>query len=86
MKYTHQCPIMLFCDNSSTIKLLKNLVLHGISKHIDVRFHFLCDLTKKGKVELVHCRSAEQIADILTNPLKAKSFTKLRAFTWHVFH
>jgi hypothetical protein len=70
---------MLFYDNNSTIKLSKNPVLHGRSKHIDVRFHFLRDLTKEGKVELIHCRSAEQIADILTKPLKAESFVKLRA-------
>jgi hypothetical protein len=29
------------CDNSSAIKLCKNPVLHGRSKHIDVRFHFI---------------------------------------------
>ena len=29
------------CDNSSAIKLSKNPVMHGCSKHIDVRFHFL---------------------------------------------
>ena len=28
-------------DNSSAIKLSKNPVMHGRSKHIDVRFHFL---------------------------------------------
>ena len=31
----------IHCDNSSAIKLSKNLVMHGRSKHIDVRFHFL---------------------------------------------
>ena len=31
----------IYCDNSSAIKLSKNPVLHGRSKHIDVRFHFL---------------------------------------------
>jgi len=61
VKYTQQGPIMLFCDNSSTIKLSKNPVLHGRSKHIDVRFHFLRDLTKERKVELVHCRSVSKL-------------------------
>lgn len=79
VNYTQQGPIMLFCDNSSTIKLSKNPVLHGRSKHIDVRFHFLRDLTKEGAVKLCYCRSDEQIADILTKPLKANSFMKLRA-------
>lgn len=44
----------VMCD-SSTIKLSKNPVMHGRSKHIDVCFHFLRDLTKDGVVELVHC-------------------------------
>ena len=35
----------LMCDNSSTIKLSKNPIMHGHNKHIDLRFHFLRDLT-----------------------------------------
>ena len=31
----------LMCDNASTIKLSKNMVLHGCSKHIRIRSHFL---------------------------------------------
>jgi hypothetical protein len=46
-----KCTTVL-CDNSSTIKLSKNPVMHGRSKHIDVRFHFLRDLTRDGVVEL----------------------------------
>ena len=65
-------------DNNSIIKLSKNLVMHGRSKHIDVRFHFLRDLTKDGVVELKHCGTQEQIADIMTKPLKLDAFLKLR--------
>lgn len=46
--------IYINCDNSSTIKLSKNPVLHGRSKHIDVRYHFLRDLTNEGSIALVH--------------------------------
>ena len=68
----------MFCDNSSTIKLSKNPILHGRSKHIDFCFHFLRELTKDGIVSLVHCPSEEQIADIMTKPLKLDAFLKLR--------
>lgn len=47
----------IYCDNSSSIKLSKNLVLHGRCKHVDVRYHFLRDLTKDGTIELMHCTS-----------------------------
>ncbi|XP_050160330.1 secreted RxLR effector protein 161-like [Malus sylvestris] len=39
--------------------LLKNLVLHGRNKHIDVHFHFLRDLTNEEIVELVQCSTQE---------------------------
>lgn len=68
----------LFCDNSSTIKLSKNPVMHGRSKHIDVRFHFLRDLTKERIVELIYCGTRDQVADVITKPLKLESFLKMR--------
>jgi hypothetical protein len=68
----------IFCDNSSTIKLSKNPVLHGRSKHIDVKFYFLRDLCKDGTIDLVYCKSEDQIADIFTKALKRELFIKLR--------
>lgn len=68
----------MFCDNTSTIKLLKNPVMHGRCKHIDVRFHYLRDLAKEEVVELIHCGSREQVADIMTKPLKLDAFLRLR--------
>ena len=68
----------LFCDNSSIIKLSKNPVMHGRSKHIDVRFHFLRDLTKERSVELIYYGTRDQVADVITKPLKLESFLKMR--------
>ncbi|KAA0058509.1 putative mitochondrial protein [Cucumis melo var. makuwa] len=68
----------VYCDNNSAIKLFKNSVLHGRSKHIDVKFHFLRDLTRDGVIELYYCKSEDQIDDIMTKPLKLTAFQKLR--------
>lgn len=57
-------------DNSSAIQLSKYPVFHGESKHIRVRFHFLRDLVNDGAVELRYCNSQEQVADLMTKPLK----------------
>jgi len=62
-------PTSIHCDSSSTIKLSKNPVMHGRSKHINVRFHFLRELTKAGSVELVHCGTKEQLADVMIDLL-----------------
>ena len=71
-------PTVIHCDNISAIKLSKNPVMPGRSKHIDVRFHFLRNLIKDEVVELVQCSTQEQVADILTKPLKLETFVKMR--------
>jgi hypothetical protein len=52
--------------------------MHGRSKHIDMRFYFLRDLTRDRVIELLHCGSQDQVADFLTKPIKLESFVKLR--------
>ena len=52
--------------------------MHGRSKHIKVRFHFLRDLVRDEEIELVHCGTQEQIADLMTKALKFDAFEKLR--------
>lgn len=69
----------ILCDNSSSIKLSKNPVMHKRTKHIDVRYHYLRDLTSQEVVKLVFCGTEEQVADIMTKPVKLKTFVKLRS-------
>jgi hypothetical protein len=61
-------------DNMSTINLTKNSIIHGRSKHINVRFHFLHELCKEGVIELKHYNSQDQVADITTKTLKIDVF------------
>ncbi|CAJ2640382.1 unnamed protein product [Trifolium pratense] len=70
--------VCINCDNSSSIKLSKNPIMHGRCKHIDVRYHFLRDLSRDGVIELKYCKSQDQLADIMTKPLKLESFCRLR--------
>ncbi|KAJ9542980.1 hypothetical protein OSB04_029486 [Centaurea solstitialis] len=39
--------VEIICDNSSTIKLSKDPVMHQITKHIDVCFHYIRELVNK---------------------------------------
>lgn len=68
----------IFVDNMSAIKLSKNPVQHGRSKHIDTRFHFLRDHVKQKTIELKYCNTLEQVADIFTKSLPTATFRKLR--------
>lgn len=73
-----QDTILISIDNKSLIKLAKNLVQHGRSKHIDTRFHFLRDHVKQKTVKLTNCHTLEQVVDIITKPLSFKSFPVLK--------
>ena len=65
---------MIYVDNKSAIAMAENPVQHGRTKHINIRFHALRDAEKNGEVKLVHCRSEEQQADILTKALSTNRF------------
>eukprot|EP00253_Pinus_taeda_P006143 PITA_06143 len=69
---------VIFCDNSSAIALSKNSVFHTRTKHIDTKFHYIRELVNNGEIILKHCRTQEQVIDILTKPLGQKSFEFLR--------
>ncbi|GJU62568.1 hypothetical protein Tco_1244403 [Tanacetum coccineum] len=69
-------PIM--CDNKGAIDLSKNPVQHSRTKHIEIRHHFLRDNVQKGHISIEKVPSADNIADILTKPLKRESFNYLR--------
>jgi len=67
----------LYVDNSSTIALVKNLVFHNRSKHIDIRFHYLQDCIINKKVEVKHVKTQNQVANIFSKPLKYDVFAKI---------
>jgi hypothetical protein len=71
-------PITLQIDNQSAINLAKNPVLHGRSKHIEARFHFLREQVNQGSLEVVHCATGSQITDAMTKSLKIDRFLTLR--------
>lgn len=78
--FHEQCNCMeIYCDNTSSIKLSRNPVMHRRTKHIDVRYHYIRDLTNQEVVKLVFCGTEEQVADIMTKPIKLETFMKLRS-------
>ena len=67
----------LHCDNQLAITLTKDNAHHTRTKHIDIRYHFICYVVQDGKIKLVYCPTDENTANILTKSLlslKAKHF------------
>ncbi|GKA45509.1 hypothetical protein Tco_0738305 [Tanacetum coccineum] len=70
--------VLIMCDNKGAIDLSKNPVQHSQTKHIEIRQHFLRDNVQKGHISIEKVSSVDNIADILTKPLKRESFNHLR--------
>ena len=71
-------PITIFCDNTSAISLSKNPVMHSRTKHIPIKYHFLCEQVVEHNIRLEYVNTKEQIADIFTKPLPREAFDYLR--------
>nr|GEZ03171.1 copia protein [Tanacetum cinerariifolium] len=69
-------PIM--CDNKGAVNISKNPVQHSRTKHIEIRPHFLRDNVQKGHILIEEVSFVDNIADILSKPLKRESFNYLR--------
>ncbi|CAI7739453.1 unnamed protein product [Closterium sp. NIES-53] len=61
-------PTVIFCDNESAMKLAKNACLHGLTKHIRPKWHWVRRLLDK-EVRLEIVKTHQQAADILTKRL-----------------
>lgn len=71
-------PRVLYIDNQSAIKLIRNPEFHKHSKHISIRYHFVREQGRNGEIKPTYLASSEQTADILTKPLPRVSFEKFR--------
>ena len=70
---------MLFSDNQSANALTRDHQYHMRTKHIDVRYHFICWVVENGAMHLVYCPTANMVADALTKALplpKVKHFAE----------
>lgn len=65
-------------DNQSAICLAKNQQVHGRTKHIDIKYHFVRNMVEAGKIKLTYCASKDMVADMLTKGIPANQFEKLR--------
>lgn len=71
-------PITIYCDNTTTIDISKNPILHSKTKHVYIKLNFLKENVEAKEVKLVYVNTKEQIVDIFTKPLPKEAFGYLR--------
>jgi hypothetical protein len=57
-----------FCHNQGTITCTIDPQNHSRMKHIDLRYHFICDCVQKRLIDVLYISGTENVAD-LTKPL-----------------
>ena len=63
-------------DNQGALALARNPVHHKLTKHIDVKYHFIREQLAKKVLNLVYCPSQKNVADIMTKPLGRPQFER----------
>lgn len=68
---------LLYMDNQSAIRLIKNPEFHKRSKHIDIRYHFIREKYEKKLFDVEYVSTNNMLADILTKALPAAKFNQI---------
>ena len=73
-------PTTIHCNNQYSIVLAKNPVVHERSKHIDIKFQFICDVINKGSILFEDIEREKNVADVFMKPMtgiKLNTFRKI---------
>jgi hypothetical protein len=73
-------PVVIYCDNISSILLANNSVYHVRTKHIEVHYHFIREKVLTKEIDLILVSTKDQVANIFTKVLgtdKLKKFQKM---------
>jgi hypothetical protein len=68
--------LTISCDNQGAIALSKDNKFHSRTKHIDLRYHFICEAVKDGKIKVNYIPTDNNVSDIFTKPLPKPKFQR----------
>ena len=62
--------LLLHQDNQGEIFIQNDNCNKPRTKHIDIKYHFIRENVKEGRIKIVYCPTDKMIADIFTEPPK----------------
>ncbi|GJY02092.1 putative ribonuclease H-like domain-containing protein [Tanacetum coccineum] len=66
----------IYIDNESTICIVKNLVFHSKTKHIEIQHHFIRDSYEKKFIQVIKIHTDQNVADLLIKAFDASRLIK----------
>ena len=57
-------PVVIYCDNMSSIHLVNNPVYHARTKHIEVHYHYVREKVLLGLIDLVYVSTEDRCVGI----------------------
>ena len=69
-------PLTIMADNQSTIALAKDNKFHSCTKHIDLRYHFICEAVEDKRIKMQYIPTTDNVANIFTRALPKPKFVK----------
>ena len=68
---------VLYTDSQGCIQVSKDPAKHWKLKHINTRYYFVRDHVQDGNISIEYVETANNVADILTKPLKGFNTTRI---------
>jgi hypothetical protein len=70
--------IIIHEDNEAVLKLVTgNKPMNDTSKHMEIQRLFIKDTIEQENMSIIHCRTEDMLADVLTKAMVGKQFKKL---------
>ena len=74
--YPQPKPAILYNDNSGAVLLTQNTKNNIKVKHINIRYHYICECVEDREIEVCHIASTNNLADMFTKQLLRVTFQK----------
>ena len=74
LRYCGLTSVLLKTDNQRAIALTKNPEFHHQMKHIDIQYHWICEVVKSNYINIEYVFTKEITADSFIKPLSLQTF------------
>ncbi|SPC65577.1 uncharacterized protein UHOD_11094 [Ustilago sp. UG-2017b] len=68
----------IYSDNMGCIQVSKDPAQHWKLKHIDTKYHFICNNVQEGRVQVKYVDTKRNLADVLTKPVGKQAIQQAR--------